>query len=224
MKKAIYLITNKINSKQYVGQTIHPEKRWWEHQNRAAAHRDEYPIHLAINKYGADNFNFEVLEWTENYDQREQELINYYNTLSPNGYNLTPGGPAPIFYGEDHPNNTLSNEQVDNIIKALQEDKLTDRKIAELYQTTDKIVADINHGRTHRKKELQYPLRIRHGSQKLKLPQVEEIKQLLKESAISLQNIGEQYNVTKGAIWHINVGRTYYDKNEKYPLRSNCNE
>ena len=35
MEKAIYKITNLINGKVYIGQSIHPERRWIEHKQRA---------------------------------------------------------------------------------------------------------------------------------------------------------------------------------------------
>ena len=71
MKKAIYKLTNKINNKIYIGQSIHPEKRLREHENRAKNKLDNYPIHNAIAKYGIDNFDFEIIEWTEDYDDKE---------------------------------------------------------------------------------------------------------------------------------------------------------
>ena len=37
---------------------------------------------------GVENFWYEVIETTENYDEREGYWINYYNSTVPNGYNL----------------------------------------------------------------------------------------------------------------------------------------
>ena len=105
MIKAIYTITNKINGKQYVGQTVHPEKRWWQHKNNAINNYDNLPIHLAISKYGVDNFDFKVLEWTEDYDNREIQVIKELDTLSPNGYNVAKGGNSNVMLGDDHPRN-----------------------------------------------------------------------------------------------------------------------
>lgn len=217
MIKAIYKITNCITNKIYIGQSVHPTKRWREHC-RKAEKGGTYPIHLAINKYGKENFNFEILEWTEDYNNKEEYYIAKYNTIAPNGYNILKGGQPPQLYGEDHPNNTLTNEQVNNIIKALQENNLTDRAIAKKFNTTDKIVSDINHGRTHRI-DTQYPIRSRHGSQKLTTDQVAEIKFLLENTNISYNEIGLRYGVTKGTIYHINTGRTFHT-NRQYPIRS----
>lgn len=97
--KAIYKITNLLNNKVYIGQSVHPEKRWWEHKQRAKTNYDDYPIHLAIAKYGEENFSFKILEWTEDYNNEEKRLIKKYNSLSPNGYNILEGGSNPVMYG-----------------------------------------------------------------------------------------------------------------------------
>ncbi len=221
MQKAIYKITNLLNNKIYIGQTIHPNKRWWEHNQKANTYADNYPIHLAIAKYGKDNFSFEILEWTEDYDNRERELIKEYNSLVPYGYNLIEGGHSPILVGEEHPRNKVSNKILPLIIKDLQDNILTEREIAKKYHLTDKIIGDINQGTTHIIPNLQYPLRKRTGIQKLTQEQVIEIKKLLKTTNKSYTEIATMFNVTKGNISQINAGRTFKDKNEVYPIRRN---
>ena len=218
--KALYKITNKINGKIYIGQTIHPDKRWWEHCNRASTGLDNYPIHCAIKKYGKENFDFEVLEWSENYDNRERELIIEFNSLCPNGYNVTSGGPAPVMYGEEHPNNTISQEKVYKIIADLQNGYvLTDREIAKKYNTTDKIVADINHGYSHRIENMIYPIRRKRGRQFLSEEQVNQIKYLLKTTSLSYNEIGRQFGTNKNNVSQINSGRSWYREQEEYPIR-----
>lgn len=92
----IYTITNKINNKKYVGQTIDTEKRWKEHQYNAK--NNLYPtiyLYNAMKKYGLENFTFEVIESDiplEEINAREEYWIEKLNTLRPNGYNLTLGG------------------------------------------------------------------------------------------------------------------------------------
>ena len=219
MIKAIYKITNLINNKIYIGQTVHPNKRWKEHQQRAKTHYDDYPIHLAINKYGAKNFSFEILEWTEQYDDEEARLIKEYNSISPNGYNLIEGGHSPIMLGEGHPRNTISNQNVLNIIQALKENKLSDRELALQYDVSDKIISDINHGYSHKQENETYPIRIKKGRQYLTEEQVIEIKELLINSQFSFTEIANQYNTTKINISQINNGRSFNRFGWNYPLR-----
>ena len=219
MIKAIYKITNLVNNKIYIGQTVHPNKRWWEHQKRAKTHYDDYPIHLAINKYGAENFSFKILEWTEDYDNEEARFIKEYNSISPNGYNLIDGGHPPIMTGERHPKNTVSNNTVKSIIQELKNNTLSDREIAIKYDVTDKIVADINHGYTHRQENENYPIRIKKGRQYLSEEQVKEIKDLLINSQFSFTEIAEQYGTTKVNISQINNGRSFNRFAWQYPLR-----
>ena len=85
----IYLITNNLNNKKYVGLTTRNlEVRWKEHTR----HKSQY-IDRAINKYGQNNFSITLLEECsdETLDEREKYWIDYYDTYR-NGYNLTPGG------------------------------------------------------------------------------------------------------------------------------------
>jgi group I intron endonuclease len=88
----IYKITNKINLKSYVGQTINNlEHRWYYHVKS----KNCKALHAAIEKYGKENFLLEILlECTsrKELDLKETELIKKHNTMSPNGYNLRPGG------------------------------------------------------------------------------------------------------------------------------------
>ena len=219
MEKALYKITNLINGKVYIGQSIHPDKRWWEHRNKAKKNFDKYPIHLAISKYGEKNFSFKILEWSEDYDNREKELIQEYNSISPNGYNVAIGGSSILLKGENHPRNTVTDENLYRVIEDLRNGKLTDRAIAKKYSLTDKIIADINHGYSHRLNDISYPIREKRGRQKLTKEQVNEIKILLKTTSLSYTQIAKQFGVTKSNIYHINTGRTFKNSEEEYPIR-----
>ena len=88
----IYCITNIVNNKKYVGQSTHIHKRWYDECYRAAHERtvNDMPLYQAIAKYGKENFLFEVLEECaiEQLNERETYWINYFNSYSPNGYNI----------------------------------------------------------------------------------------------------------------------------------------
>lgn len=96
---SIYLITNLTNQKQYTGFTSkNPSERWIEHVTVSKnPNRHDYSyIHRAIRKYGLDNFKFEVIYQSKDKNHTlsvmESYFINEYNTIRPNGYNLTSGG------------------------------------------------------------------------------------------------------------------------------------
>lgn len=93
----IYKITNIINHKSYIGQSINIEKRWYEHKCKAFCKKDvsyNSALHHGFRKYGVENFSFEILEecHSELLDLKEREYIKKENTLSPNGYNILIGG------------------------------------------------------------------------------------------------------------------------------------
>jgi group I intron endonuclease len=88
----IYFITNKINGKQYIGQTIDPFRRWKEHQSPTA---DEFAVQHAFIKYGNDNFIFQIIEQpaTENdLNEAERWWIAHQRSLGRILYNETDGG------------------------------------------------------------------------------------------------------------------------------------
>lgn len=95
----IYKITNKINNKCYIGQTIkNAEERWKEHKSHAfGTHPNDInkTLYKAIRKYGLENFIFEVLqdniETYEQLDKAEIYWIDFYNSFIK-GYNETFGG------------------------------------------------------------------------------------------------------------------------------------
>ena len=87
----IYKITNLINGKVYIGQSIDIEKRWEDHKFYSG--KENTAIQSAFKKYGISNFSFEVIEecLKEELDAKEIYWIAKYDSFN-NGYNLTQGG------------------------------------------------------------------------------------------------------------------------------------
>lgn len=91
----IYQIENLINHKKYIGKTeyANPELRWHEHlRDYKKATECARPLYRAMSKYGVDNFEFTVLEETNDTSSREQYYIQLFNTYGSTGYNATLGG------------------------------------------------------------------------------------------------------------------------------------
>ena len=88
----IYVITNDVNGKQYVGQTARSiEDRFKEHLKDSQTH--DYPLYKAMQKYGIEHFSVKQLEEcsTEELDDKEIFWIKKLNTYYE-GYNATLGG------------------------------------------------------------------------------------------------------------------------------------
>ncbi len=90
----VYMHTNKINGKRYVGQTkVKPEERWG---SKGCRYSKSTYFFNAIKKYGWDNFVHDILYTDlthEAANKIEKELIEFYNTRDSNyGYNIREGG------------------------------------------------------------------------------------------------------------------------------------
>ena len=85
----IYKITNLINNKIYIGQSIHITQRWKEHIQG----KGNKELYLDIQKYSVNSFTFEIIELCpkEQLNEKESYWIKYYDSVNQ-GYNLTDGG------------------------------------------------------------------------------------------------------------------------------------
>lgn len=94
----VYKITNKINNKVYIGESLNVHRRWKEHrdslrQNQHHSHK----LQSDYNKYGSRNFIYEIIETIDNnystFLQRcillvyEESYIKQYNSIEE-GYNI----------------------------------------------------------------------------------------------------------------------------------------
>lgn len=89
----IYLITNLITHKCYVGQSIDINRRWLEHKARAFDKNNncyDKPLYRSMRKYGVENFVLSVICecLPESLNKLEAEYIQKFNCIVPNGYNV----------------------------------------------------------------------------------------------------------------------------------------
>lgn len=87
----IYKIEHKVNHMIYIGQTYRTfNERLAEHLKT----KRNYHVDNALRKYGVQNFYLDVLEEVEDnlLDERERYWIEFYDCVSPKGYNNTYGG------------------------------------------------------------------------------------------------------------------------------------
>lgn len=96
----VYITTNLINGKQYVGD--HSTDDLNCHRTKNYLGSGKFTLHLAIQKYGKENFSREILEFfhtkQEAFDAQEK-YIKEYNTRTPNGYNISYKGGSEMSGG-----------------------------------------------------------------------------------------------------------------------------
>lgn len=90
MNMVIYKITNTVNGKVYIGQTIIPiRKRFLRHINDAHNNPNTHlKLHRAMNKYGADKFTVEQIDEAttkQELDEKEKFWIKEYDSVTAGG-------------------------------------------------------------------------------------------------------------------------------------------
>jgi group I intron endonuclease len=102
----IYEITNKINGKLYVGQTIKSlSERWQQHLFIANGGKQKYhgqfsAIHAAIIKHGQNNFDIKQIDSASSIDELNEKEMHWIKELKTTNilYNITEGGKGSMGY------------------------------------------------------------------------------------------------------------------------------
>jgi len=216
----IYCIKNKINGKCYIGQTVgNLEKRIKRHLKEKGCPL----IYRALNKYGLENFEINIIEITHSIEELNQLEIFYikkYNSLNPNGYNMTTGGLGGSkphteeskekirkgLLGNTNPKGRIVSEKTRNLIGSKHKGKIISDKHKEILRIKRKEFYE------------KYPNLIvkgeRCGSSKLKEFEVREIKIELssydkKLPRGILSELGRKYKVNYVTIKDIYLGITW---------------
>ena len=137
MRGFIYKITNTINGKSYIGQTIQNVKeRFYQHcATKCSKVVSNMAIHRAIKKYGKSNFTVEVIEEIDstNLNDRERYWIRYYDSYN-NGYNSTEGGQGGI--------KLFKNLDTESIVREYKSGKSL-REIGRLFKVDKQTIKDL---------------------------------------------------------------------------------
>lgn len=90
------------------------------------------------------------------------------------------------------------------------------------YSIPLKILRDINNGRKFQEYgNYSYPIRARNirNNQNFSINDIEKILNLLHTTKLSMEKIGEKYNIHRNTVAKINKGEAYIIKNYNYPAR-----
>lgn len=218
----IYLIQNLINGKCYIGQSIDIYTRWRRHKNPNTWVEKDYPLYRAFQKYGLNNFKFEILEECAPKELNEKEIyyIEKYNSFFE-GYNQTLGSSS----GTNGCGLKLSKQEVLKIIDLLQHSDKTMIEIGHIFHVSNDTISHINLGKSWRFNNIIYPIRSYEDTRRycqncgkqilqnnktgycidcLRLlgpsrsPDRKTLKDLIRHQ--SFVNIGKQYGVSDNAV------------------------
>jgi group I intron endonuclease len=113
-KAGIYCFTNKTTGKRYIGQSVYMMDRKGHHlmDLRKNEHDNDY-FQKAFNKYGEEDFVFEILEVIDKLEdgtndkvkltEREQYWMDFYKSYERDyGYNINPSASINPMQGRNH--------------------------------------------------------------------------------------------------------------------------
>lgn len=153
----IYKITNLVNNKCYIGQSINIERRWRDHKQRVS--NDHYqnfdaPLYCAFRKYGLTSFDFSILEECkkEDLDEREIYYISLFDSYK-NGYNQDEGGKSARHYLK------LSEIKVREIIDDQKNTEFSTSELAKNFGVSGSTIRAINRGSSCPLPDVIYPVR-----------------------------------------------------------------
>ena len=205
----IYKVTNKVNGKIYIGQTIRTlEQRKWQHLD-AAKNGCKTHFYNAIRKYGEDNFIFEIIDEASTLSELN-ELERYYiakfNCIE-NGYNMVDGGNNNVMFLDDvkqkHLESMRSDETRAKISKSM-------KQYRKEHPWTDEQKQKFSKSKLGNKNFSGHHLSVEHR---------EAINKKLRKKVYCINEQGEkrqEFNsVKKAAMWWYENGfsdrKNYYD-------------
>jgi len=218
-KGKIYLVTDKIIGKHYIGQTLsNLDIRMKNHFKTAnnklsCGYYDHF--HKMLRFLGKDNFEWKIIENDipeELLNEKEKYYIEKYDSYE-NGYNSNPG------YKTNNRSLTpsiLNIEQVKEIREKIKNTEFSLTNIAKEYNVDRSVISDINCGETWFDENIEYPIR-KSSHNKLKDINLNNIINDLKKFK-SIKDVAEKYDVHPNTIRNINLGKIHKKEDIIYPI------
>lgn len=215
-KGDIYIVTCTVTNKSYVGQArkyVTKNKQSWGYEKRWLRHIYEAKInkkgknqllHQMIREHGKDAFELNKITECDikDMDKLEKQYIQEYNTMHPNGYNMTSGGQGETTHAE------IANEKKKVKRREFTEEVKLNMRIGQIGKKFDV---------TRRKEDCQdlpkYIMKLirkgKHVGYRVQFNNGIEKKQLIEKN---FQNSNDLENALERAKEHVKVLQEEFDK------------
>lgn len=211
IKNTVYIATNKLNNKSYIGCTTQKlSDRMRQHKNDSNNRPDKSLFCMALNEYGWSNFDWKVLHIVDVNGKDREEIIkelkefevrfvNKFDTFN-SGYNSNIGGDGcnglkgnkSHMYGKKHTKETRDKMKENHADFTGENNPFYGKKF------TDEA-----------KKKLSESRKGQRNYSKLTESDVKEILDLLKHKVFTQTKIAEIYNVNKMTVSDIKLVKTW---------------
>ena len=227
---SIYKITNTLNGKSYIGQTIHDAVKGRIRKHLNGDLRGSQLVKRAIEKYGKNAFTYEILHdgvIPEFLDTLEIESIEKFNTIAPHGYNLTYGGEGGTPSEETRRKMSEAQKGEKNPMYGKSPSEETIRKRSEALtgkkrtSETRKKLSEAQKGKTHSLEARRKMSKTRKGKKHGPLPKEtrRKISEAQKGKKISLETRQKISETCKA-----NPNRAFLGKNHSLETRKKLSE
>lgn len=221
----LYIITNTINNKKYIGIAKNLRKRLYRYKSEIKSNTKRSII-LAIKKYGEENFEFNVNEVLDSYDDlllKEIEIINKYkenNTI----YNQTDGGEknfngfkrSSFKSGINIYNSKIPENKIEYIFDLYYNKNLSTSEIKKILDIDlhKESIKRLLKGKTYKLETINLinkynTKKINRKQVSVKIKNVEDIFYMYHNENISVFEIAKYNNVSESLIYNILNGKVY---------------
>lgn len=221
-EKGIYSITNLINGKIYIGKTEESfKRRWWHHIAclNGNYHNNKH-LQSSWNKYGQDNFEFEIIHVYNNEEDLnvvEIEFIEKFDSFN-NGYNLTKGGEGNV--GMKHTTESKSKIGEKNRLnmtgkKMSEETKLKMSESAKGYIKSEEHRENLSKSLSGIVRSEETKDKCRKANQGSNQPNSKYTEEMIYDIKVKLKNgytakqINEEYGISIGYVYSIKGNRRW---------------
>ena len=231
-KYCVYIHTNKLNNKKYVGITCRPPEVRWNH---GRGYQTNLHFWHAIEKVGWDNFSHDIIAeglTKQEAHQLEMELIQFHNTTdSACGYNHSCGGEGGAKYLLEAEKIAARKHTYKKQYEKLKQDPLRYENYLEtnkqIYQSNyhdpqkqPQIRARLNKSKQKYRQDPEYLSKDRASTKKIK----EEVKQIRFQLLELLQAFPERFTLEDIQLITARSGKSQnYTCNSKIKLQEILN-